>query len=366
MKDITYNQSKDNNTSIKQVENGLDFILSHFNQNQLFSRKIMTKKLIYQEIGQKEVFSKEEAMKFFKESDFIDCRINAFPVLTEYQQGIHKSPDFIFIDLDLDKNKIKTERSLKLALSKTLKSINEICDGYPTVLWSGNGYHIYQPIDAFDLQDINIFNIFENPSEKFLRFAKKFLSNDKADNSNNPSFKSCLLRIPFSYNSKCLDRGEFMENSQVKIIQRWDGKRPSIKYLLRDFRRYLINLKFKETLDQRKKQNTYSKYNRGKNEIWWIEKLLQIPLENGRKRIIDLVLAPYLINIKKLSYDESYQIIKLWLDKCDTLKPLDSNFTYRIKYAIKSAINKRIPNMKLETLKEKYNNIYSEITKNHK
>ena len=69
-----------NYSKIKENESGIDFILNHFDPNgriSLFPRTIMTKKLGYQ----KEVFSKEETMEFFKESDFIDCRINAFPSL---------------------------------------------------------------------------------------------------------------------------------------------------------------------------------------------------------------------------------------------------------------------------------------------
>jgi hypothetical protein len=55
-----------------------------------------------------------------------------------------------------------------------------------------------------------------------------FLSNGKADKNHNPSFKSCLLRIPNSFNSKCLSKGESLENSKVNIIQKWNGYRPSI------------------------------------------------------------------------------------------------------------------------------------------
>jgi len=79
-----------------------------------------------------------------------------------------------------------------------------------------------------------------------LRFAKDNLSNNKADKANNPSFRSCLLRIPNSFNSKCLAKGESLENSKVKIIQEWNKDRPSIKFLLRAFRRYRINQKIKE------------------------------------------------------------------------------------------------------------------------
>ena len=102
----------------------------------------MTKKLGYQ----REVFSKEEAMKLFEDSDFIDCRINAFPSFTEYKGIQRYPPDFIFIDLD--KNNFKTDRSFELVLSNTLKNIREKLEGdaYPSVLFTGKGYHIYQPV----------------------------------------------------------------------------------------------------------------------------------------------------------------------------------------------------------------------------
>jgi hypothetical protein len=50
-----------------------------------------------------------------------------------------------------------------------------------------------------------------------------------------------------------------------------------------------------------------------------------------RKNAINLILVPYLINIKKLRYANAFDIIKEWLNKCDSLRRLDSNFNYRIK-----------------------------------
>jgi hypothetical protein len=35
------------------------------------------------------------------------------------------------------------------------------------------------------------------------------------------------------------------------------------------------------------------------NTIPWIEKLLQTPIDDYRKKAVALILAPYLINIKK-------------------------------------------------------------------
>ena len=81
--------------------------------------------------------------------------------------------------------------------------------------------------------------------------------------------------------------------------------------------------------------------------------------EDCRKIIVDLILAPYLINIKKLSYDKSYQIIKEWLDKCNSLEKLDSisNFDYRISYALKNAMNKGIGAMSQKKIKTDTNYI---------
>jgi hypothetical protein len=346
---------------------GFHFILYHFNQDRLFPRTIMTKKLGYQ----KEVFSKEEAIKLFEESDFIDCRINAFPSYIEYKRIQRYPPDFIFIDLD--NKSFKTERAFEHALSTTLKNISEKLDGYPTVLSTGGGYHIYQPIDAFILEEFSIFNEFENPSKHFLRFAKDFLSNNKADKANNPSFKSCLLRVPFSFNSKYLSTVN-NSNFQVKIIQEWDKKRPSIKYLLRDFRRYLITLKIQEmNMDKgnkKVKQSSYSYIQNNpqnnsntNNTIYWIEKLLKTPIADFRKNSVSLILAPYLINIKNISYQESFDILIEWLRKCDSIRKLEFNPRYLIKSALNTAIQKRVPPMKLKTLSNRNLEIYGILQK---
>jgi Primase X len=332
----------------KEIEIGLDFILSHLEEPVIFPRTIMTKKLGYQRI----VYSKVRALEHFIESDFIDCRINAFPLLKE---GATWIPDLLFIDLDLSNSNSK--KSLQLALNKTLKNIKEKLDRnvHPTVLWSGNGYHIILPIYCpLELERIQEFQEFENPSERFLRFAKDNLSNNKADKANNPSFRSCLLRIPNSFNAKCLAKDESLENSKVKIIQEWNRDRPSIKFLLGDFRRYLINQKIKE-LNKKRKIEERLDYQSIKNNdtIFWIEKLLNTPISDFRKNATNLILAPYLVNIKKLSYQHSFDILTDWLQKCNSFNKLDFNPDYLIKYALTTAIQKRIPPMKLVTLKDR-------------
>jgi hypothetical protein len=103
----------------------------------------MTKQLGYQV----EVFNKEEALEYFKSSNHEDCRINAYPSFTEYH-GINRTPiSFLMVDLDLkDFADEKKNELLERALKKTLGKIKESIAGSPTLLWTGNGYHICQPV----------------------------------------------------------------------------------------------------------------------------------------------------------------------------------------------------------------------------
>ena len=88
-----------------------------------------------------------------------------------------------------------------------------------------------------------------------------------------------------------------------------------------------------------------------------IEHLTQTPIEDFRKLVINIILAPYLINIRKLLYQESYTIIRDWLDKCDKVERLDNqrNFEYRIKYELKNAMNKGIGPMSKVKNKDRFN-----------
>ena len=105
--------------------------------------------------------------------------------------------------------------------------------------------------------------------------------------------------------------------------------------------------------------------NNDNNYYGWIEeKILANSFPDCRKIIVDLILAPYLINIKKMSYDESYRVIREWLDKCNSLQKLDNynNFVnYRIHSALK-ATQKGIGPMSLYKIKtdNRYinNNLY--------
>jgi hypothetical protein len=218
---------------------GLEFILGHFNEP-LFPRTISTKTTQGRQLV---AYSKDEALARFKQAIGLDCRIAAYPIYTDYyikNTGI--SPHFLFIDLDAglfgspDSNsKIRLHRSLKKTLVNIQTKFNDQ-SLQPSIIWSGNGYHIYLPVEAFVLEHEIVFSKYIDINEcsrKFMQFAERFLSNDKADECHwkGVSFKNCMLRVPGSINSK--------NNEQVRIIQHWNGTRPAINWLLRDYRRYI-------------------------------------------------------------------------------------------------------------------------------
>jgi Primase X len=76
-----------------------------------------------------------------------------------------------------------------------------------------------------------------------------------------------------------------------------------------------------------------------KQSIDWIEQLLQTPLQEHRKYCIWRILAPYFINVKHLSFDDSYNKIYQWLDRCNELKALDFDPETKINDSLNRAAN---------------------------
>ena len=285
--------------------------------------------------------AKMKLFRNFELPNLFDCRINAYPAYTEYQGINRQPPDFIFIDLD--KSRFNSEGSHKRALAKTSNILKRTLGGRPTVLWSGNGFHIYQPINAFVLEQEEIFSKFERPSKAFLRFAEWYLSNGKCDMGHNTtvSFRNCMVRIPGSHNAKYLIESK---DSEVKTVQKWDGYRPDIRFILGSFYAWLVDQKIKNIEFQKlRKQYTLCRRPKGSSNIQWIEKLLQTPIQDHRKFAVWRILAPYLLNVRKLSYEEGYGIIEQWLDKCNHIKRLGFNASQKIKEGIRGAAKGYFP-----------------------
>jgi hypothetical protein len=62
--------------------------------------------------------------------------------------------------------------------------------------------------------------------------------------------------------------------------------------------------------------HTESHYTSQRNTIPWIDKLIQSPIADYIKNAVFLILALYLVKIKKLSYEDALDIINSWLSKC--------------------------------------------------
>jgi hypothetical protein len=195
-----------------------------------------------------------------------------------------------------------------------------------------------------------------------MQFAEDFFTNKKYDSQHSPTVKSCLLRIPYTLNSKYKGEEIVAPREQVTIIQKWDEHRPPINYLLRDFRRYLINERIKELQRYKQPKNYSQGTSRNNNTIPWIEKLLQTPLEDYRKFALWCIIAPYLINIKKLSYNDAFNTIKDWLNKCHTSRRLDFKPDYLIKYNLNNAKRIGYFPIGLNKLKEENSDLYQIVS----
>jgi hypothetical protein len=347
----------DRETSLKE---NLDFILNHLT-SPLFSRNIMTKALGHQ----KEVFNAEEALEYFKASNYQDCRINAYPAFTDYQGINFTAPSFIIIDLDL--KDFESQEMLDKTLRKTLNKISEVFRGaQPTILWTGGGYHIYQPVSGFILEEIDRFATYIDPSKKdltsrLMQYAKDFFTDKKSDPQHRPSVKSCLIRIPGTINSKY--------NQEIKIIQNWDGFRPPIQYLLRDYRTWLVAEKINDKQEEKKSRKLATSKNFHyirANTVSWIEELLQTPIADHRKYVLWRILMPYLLNIKNLSQDEVTNIILSWLSKCNVIRKLDFSPQLLTKQNIRNAKNHRYLPISYSKLSSENQELFNIISKKWK
>jgi hypothetical protein len=311
-------------------QDGLELILAQFIGID-FPRRISTRTTEGRQIL---VNDKHQALARFKQANYLDCRISAYTELDD-------TPNFIFIDID----------SLDFTgIEKVLNKCREF-EWVPTVLFTGSGYHVYQPVTPINLEDISDFADYRDRdlSKQFLKFVAEYFSAGKADTNHNPSLKSCMVRIPGSINSK---NGE-----KVRILQEWNRNRPSIISLLGIFYSWLATKKIAEC--QNYKKNNYGiGLTQGNSRINWIESLLKIPLDDYRKTIVNLVLAPYLTNIRQLQYEASFTIIKSWLELCATQRKLDFNADYLTNAALVNAKKTNYKPMRLDTLKARNPTIY--------
>lgn len=296
--------------------------------------------------GQFSVNSKEDLINRCEQADFKDCRVNAYPEMIENNGMLVQPPNFVFIDLDLA-NFNDDRKKLDKVKNSTLRRMEQLNGARPTLSWTGNGYHIYLPNDVSVLDNIFLLskdkfpNLFSPKgkyshyfvSEVFMQFAEDYFTGSKADPNHRPKYKTCLIRIPETYNSKCLKKGLSKEESLVKVLQKWNGIRINAESLVREFRVWLtqqeINLLTEKKLKSSLRKPDYKYSTKRMNpsndvtKIKWIERLLQTPIEDYRKDCLWRIIGPYLLNVRKLSELEASKVMEEWLYKCNKVKKLD-------------------------------------------
>ncbi|MGC1929935.1 MAG: hypothetical protein WA667_13240 [Candidatus Nitrosopolaris sp.] len=185
----------------------------------------------------------------FDNAGFIDCRVNAYPLVPKNTLQV---PNIILIDIDINRSLKTRRKQIDAHLNKTLQNIREYtCESIiPFVTWTGNGYHVIvilnmaQPLEYIEeYASVSSSCRLKQLSREFMLFAKMFLSENKADPKNRP--ESCLRRVPYSVNSKCLNIGRNERESQVKIIQDCNNSATNlndISLLLSGFYTYLVDV----------------------------------------------------------------------------------------------------------------------------
>jgi hypothetical protein len=355
----------------EDVEKGIELLLAHFTAagQQLFPRKMAT----YLQYGIM-VRNKQDILNACKRSSYIDCRLSAYPfaVDADIDAGL-VAPTILFCDID--RKLFSTEEEFQAAFAATCAKISETFgeNMQPTILWTGNGYHVYIVVNIKQMNRYERLVKFcphnIEVSKEFLRYAEWYLTSEKCDpeHAGTLSFKSCLLRIPGTFNLKCIENedGE-SKDPQVKIIQESIGIGEISKDLLRHYRHRLIEMR----LELREKEANMRRYAAKSNIIkdrydrqkyFWIEKLILTPIDHNRYFVIFRLLAPYCRRILKLSHEESEGKIREWLLACNNLKFVN-NLDNKITKALLNAHNFRP--MNLDTLREenaKKNNLYQNI-----
>ena len=129
--------------------------------------------------------------------------------------------------------------------------------------------------------------------------------------------------------------------------------------MTKDFRRWLVQEEINQRIQNTTKQNMFPNHLKyiNNSKIEWIEKLLQIPLEDYRKFCLWRILCPYLVNVKKISKEESSIVLEAWLWGCSTLRRTDFNHRHFIKNNLRYVKSFLPPSNKM--IKDKYPNLYA-------
>lgn len=335
------------------IEKGLEFILNHFDDSEpMWPRMISTYSTGG---GQRVVRNPIQAIAWFKASKLLNSRISGYLNYTDYyinHTGI--APSLLLVDLD--RKQFATYEEFELAAAKTYTNFKEILGFKPTQLWTGSGYHFILRQNVFVFEKVEEFKKFREPSRRFMHFEEELLTDGKGDQNHwsTVSFNNCMLRIPGSLNAKLVrfdNRHNIVDippEAYVKVVKPWDGVSAQIGPSI--VRKYYTWLRAEEIRDierRRAREAKYKVWSRKYGHIYgrtrgcmnlpdyaYIEKLIKKPIETHRNYCVWKILVPYCINIKGLSKLQTFDTVKSWLDKCNSVARLDFDPKRKIDYEL--------------------------------
>ena len=167
-----------------------------------------------------------------------------------------------------------------------------------------------------------------------MRYAERRLTNYKSDPCHKMAWKSCLARLPNTFNTK------YDPPAKVSIIQKWNGVRakPTKQFVYTDFLIYLVEKSVDFSAKARQKKNSVLQPRNSSNGYFgWIERVIPTPIADFRKLTMRQILCPYLATIKQIPKAQAYQEIMQWALECSklsSLRPSVNEFSDKVHYSL--------------------------------
>ncbi|MFH7903927.1 MAG: DNA primase noncatalytic subunit PriX [Candidatus Aenigmatarchaeota archaeon] len=192
--------------------------------------------------------------------------------------------------------------------------------------------------------------------EQIVKAERHMIRFEGARNEKTGYYKSLLLELP-------KEQPKIKQEDIIlpKKIELWNVPDKLWFYVYMNFVRKNIFLERKTELTSNISINNSN--NERTNTIYWIELILQNSFTDGRKRLIDLVILPYLLNVKKLSQEEALKICFDWALKCHALNPLklrnkimnENDILKYINYKIKHVLRYGLKPLSFKNLSKHFN-----------
>ena len=98
---------------------------------------------------------------------------------------------------------------------------------------------------------------------------------------------------------------------------------------------------------------SYGCKHEGEGSYKWIETLMEHSVDDGRHRLLWLIVAPYLVNVKGFSVEEAAEEARAYLQACSKLKPISGDLERLCRYYVEYAKRKQLKPLSLRTLQTK-------------